>query len=177
MFALTAANAQSTAGYVTAYADESGGSCILRDDTPGTFNVYVLHEDFVNANGWQFRVANSDEFTASYIGEAVAAPLQSFGDAQAGITIVDSGCLNQDQLLVTITYHGLGTSSPCSYIEVVAHPDYVEFGIVTQDCLFQILPTPTRGRLHVNPDASCAPWCVVPTKPTTWGKIKAMYRD
>lgn len=175
VFTLTAANAQPDSGYITAYADESGASCILHDDSPGTFNVYVLHEDFIGANSWQFMVVNSNGFTASYIGETVTPPLLSFGNTQTGIAIAYPGCLSQDQLLVTITYQGLGTSGQCSYIEVVAHPGYA--GILTQGCAFEILPTPTRGPLLVNPDASCTPWCIVPTRQTTWGSLKAMYRD
>ncbi|MDH4038882.1 MAG: hypothetical protein OEX18_15225 [Candidatus Krumholzibacteria bacterium] len=45
-----------------------------------------------------------------------------------------------------------------------------------QTCTFDLEQTPTRGPLYVNPDAYCAPQCIVPTQQTTWGRLKAMYR-
>lgn len=81
------------------------------------------------------------------------------------------------RMLVTVTYAGLGTSALCSYLDVVAHPNFEHLGILVQTCTFENVPAPTRGRLHVNPNATCAPWCVVSTEETTWGGVKALYRD
>ncbi|MDH4036095.1 MAG: hypothetical protein OEX18_06695 [Candidatus Krumholzibacteria bacterium] len=164
-------------GYVTVYADASGASCTLLDDAPRTFNVYVLHEDMYGIVGVDFRLAASDGFAGTYVTEVITPPFLVLGDTQGGISFAYTTCFVGSAVLATVTYAGSGTSAPCSYLQVVAHPDYVQWGILVQNCYFDSFPAPTRGRLYVNPDGSCPPWCVVPTRQTTWGGVKALYRE
>jgi hypothetical protein len=171
------AAAQLHTGYVTVYADASGASCSLLDDAPRTFNVYVLHEEMNGIVGVDFRLAASDGFDGAYVTEVITPPFLVLGDTQSGISFAYTTCFVGSAVLVTVTYAGSGTSAPCSYLEVVAHPDYVAWGILVQNCLFDSYRAPTRGRLYVNPDGDCPPWCVVPTRQTTWGGVKALYRD
>ncbi|HEX6791743.1 MAG TPA: hypothetical protein VF247_10575 [Candidatus Krumholzibacteria bacterium] len=167
--------AQYAPGNITAFADPTGTSCSITDQTPGPFNVYVFHTNFGGMYGVNFRVSESGGFHATYLSETLEAP-GHYGDFRNGIDLVYGACRNGPVLLGTISYEGHGTSESCSYLDIVGwHYPWPETG----DCIFMDYPAPPLGKLYVNPQPGlCQPWCgVVATAPATWGKVKALYRD
>jgi hypothetical protein len=171
--------AQNANGSVTLFADESGTTCTLQDTAPGPLMMYVIHRI---PEGWgnvacRFSVAASPGFGGTYVGETIHAAFW-LGTLRDGIDIAYGQCALDAQLVATITFQGHGTSEPCSYLEIVPHPENWLGAIEVMSCSFETRPAPTLGRLWVNPDGeACSPWCAtVPTHETTWGGVKALYR-
>jgi len=164
-------------GNITVFADPAGSSCAIVDQVPGLFTLYVLHTNMDGMVSSDFRVIESSGFHATYVNETV--PPIHVGSLQAGISVGYGACVVGPLLLGTITYAGDGTSVPCSTIDVVGNPNSVESSYAwTQSCLFDILAAPQMGSLYVNPQAGqCGPWCALATQPTTWGRVKALYRE
>ncbi len=75
-----------------------------------------------------------------------------------------------------VTVYADASGASCSLLDDVPRT-FVQFGILVHDCNFDVYLARTRGPLYVNPDGGCPPWCVVPTRQTTWGGVKALYRD
>ena len=168
------AAAQDSPGNITLFADPAANSCSITDQAEGPFTVYVIH---VNMSGFawsDFRVTESSGFLATYVSETVET-LNHVGDFRSGINVAYGSCVDGPLLLGTITYEGHGTSQPCSYLDVVPWRfPWVD----TQDCNFQSFAAPPLGKLCVNPQPGlCEPWCSVATEQTTWGGVKALYRN
>jgi hypothetical protein len=170
--------AQTPAATVTAYADESGSSCSLTDDSEKVFHVYVITRIQTGVGAVRFRVVTSPGFSATYMGEVI--PFQYYsGDTQAGLLVNYGDCFPPGKVLTaTISYAGHGTSAPCSYLTLSAHPQsYFPPNIEAMDCAFDWWPVPTNGPLYVNPvQGQCPLWCAVGTSSSTWGHVKALYR-
>lgn len=76
--------------------------------------------------------------------------------------------------IMTVTYQLAGTSAPCSYLEIIAHPDSTT--PLVSRCDLNLVE-PRVHTLWVNYDHlnGCPP--PVATEQTTWGRVKALYRD
>jgi hypothetical protein len=91
------------------------------------------------------------------------------GSSPTDISIGFASCLPPPILVLTMTYQLFGTSSACSELRT-APPDGFPVAIAADgDCSFVELPIRDLQSLHVN--------CPVATEPTTWGKVKALYRN
>jgi hypothetical protein len=167
------AASQDKPGNITVFADEAGVSCSITDQTPGPITVYVLHTNMSGMAFSDFKVAESSGFLATYVSETIE-PGGHVGDFRNGITLGYGSCVNGPLLLGSISYQGVGTSAPCSYLDVVAWR-FPWPG--TQDCVGDDYPAPPLGRLYVNPQpGECSLWCSVLTEQSTWGQVKALYR-
>jgi hypothetical protein len=165
-------------GFLGIYSDASGGDCSAHDFAPGTLTVYVhhkLHGGSDNATGASFRVATGGGFTGSYLSEQVWGG--GIGDLQSGIRLSYGNCYTTSALIASISYSVYGTSPSCSYVALLPHPDAESGTIEVWDCNF-ILHATSSGerRLYINQNVLCESWCIVPTEPTTWGRIKGLYR-
>jgi hypothetical protein len=162
---------------VIAIEDRLTRFCKVDDLQPGfiTVNV-VLNGGSIPVSGVRFRIGSSAGFTgvlvsANYNGWSV------FGNVDMGAEVAFNGCLHTygGLVIVELTYQVFGTSTPCSVLEVLPRPgdESIEVG----DCYFNIIPTRTLGPMFVNLNPSCGDvWCVLATEPTTWGRVKALYR-
>ena len=76
-------------------------------------------------------------------------------------------------LVLTMTYELIGTST-CSELSIVAVPDFSE--PICTGCWFSEEPCWGYDPVHVNCEGAfnCNP---VAVEPTTWGRVKALYRD
>jgi len=171
----TWANAQTIHEAVTVFSDPNGGSCTLVDDSEAPLSVYVIAKTSGTVNS-RFRVASSEGFNADYLSEVIHMPFHT-GDLRTGIDITYAYCAIGAVLLATMTYAGHGTSSPCSYLEVQAHPESYDGSIEVITCTFDTFRGVTLGPLLVNSSqGQCTPWCVVGVRSSTWGAVKAFYR-
>lgn len=162
------------AGNITVYADDIANSCAVSDTSPGSLTLYVIHNNFSGMLSSDFRIVESSQFQASYLGETINTPVHT-GTFRAGVFLGYGECREGSLLLGTISYQKHGTSAACSYVTVVA--GFIYPWPETQSCFFQELSAPPLGPLYVNVDSACPAWCVVAVEATTWGKVKAMYRD
>ena len=178
---LCAGSVFSSSGFINLHSDPVGIRCYISDTTPGYFKVYVFHEWTTGATASRFKLVSSAGFTATYIGETIYWFFNSLGNTQEGIVIAYGICLVGQFLIATITYYGYGTSEPCSYLEVVPHPDAETGKIEMVDCT---MPIPllheiwSQGGVVINwPGDPCYRWCVLPIEDTSWGRIKALYQQ
>jgi hypothetical protein len=158
------------------YSDPAFTSKEAFDTAPATLTLFVVHENPVLADQGrtysEFRIVPSVGFTGVWLSET--SPFPVIGASPTGIQIGYSYCVSLPALVLEVTYAVFGTSEDCSYLDVVEHPQnmFGEDVPVTVDCNF-VYFSGTGGRLTVNPTANCPP---VPVEPSTWGKVKALYR-
>jgi hypothetical protein len=167
-------------GDIGAYNDQPGTSCNVADVGAGIHDIFILLKH--NTGGAvvaKFRVELTGS-TMSYVGETVPAPFVSIGSSQAGIEVGFTSCRTTDVYVMKVTYFGLGSSPPCGYFSVIAHPgSEVPGQAITVDCNtpFGNIRAVPGGQAIINPGpppVQCD--CSVATAETTWGSIKALYR-
>jgi hypothetical protein len=151
------------------FLDDTGGTVVVR--------VYYASGTYAGAAGAMFRIRASAGFTGVLVSEEYP-----FGSIWAG-NVTDGLILTLPHVLcdgirgfniVTMTFQLSGTSAPCSYLEVLAHPDAATPLVARCDL---VLVEPLVDELWVNYDHynGCPP--PVATEQTTWGRVKALYRN
>jgi len=172
--------AQSAGGNISVFADPSASSCTLVDAAPVLFDVFVVHTEMTDTWGMigaRFKLLEGAGFSASYVSESIAVQ-GHVGSVVTGIGLGYDVCSFGTLLLATVTFQGYGTSTPCSYLDIGPDPASGGTTAIAQNCFFDVYLTPSVGKFYVNPEpGQCPPNCIVATKPTTWGGVKALYRD
>lgn len=140
----------------------------ITDNVPRVVNFYVLETYDLNGAtgvGW-FSVEPDPGFTGVWLADTT--PFVHLGTTPTSFTVGYGACIPSPVLVVTMTYQLFGTSA-CTALRIVP-PDGFPF-VVAPDvgCHFSEGPIRDFGALHIN----CDP---VATEPTTWGKVKALYR-
>ena len=148
-------------------------------ETGATAIVRIAHAPAVYAgiSGAVFRIKTSAGFTGTLVSEEY--PPGSIiwsGNVSDGVIIqlpVTFCAGNPYYDITKMTFQLYGTSGPCSYLEIVAHPDSTTPVVWT--CGLESVE-PRVYRLWVNYDHynGCPP--PVATEQTTWGRVKALYR-
>lgn len=164
-------------------------SCMLDNDQgPGLRNVYIRLVFNNGATAARFAVALGPGVTMTYVSESTA--YASVGNTQDGITICFNNCLLGEPMIATVTYMSYTTDARCSEVRIVPHPaaQTVEVRkcngstVVAYAQDLQIVPPATMPCLCSNPHLfpgtpssfDCAP---VAVEGTTWGRVKALYKD
>lgn len=158
------------AGRVEIYADPALTQCSLSDTSPRTANVYVSETGYYGDVGLRFRIEPSPGFTGVWISET--SPFVTVGNSQTDLSIGFGSCRYGQFTVLTTTYQLFGTSS-CSTLSIAAAN-----GFPWPICVYCAGEYFCDGylALHINCDgsANCNP---LATEPTTWGRVKALYRN
>jgi hypothetical protein len=105
-------------------------------------------------------------------------PITWYGNVTDGVAVGWGRCVDTEFggfEIVRLTYQLYGTSARCSFLEVLPYPGFQS--ILALDCNYDLLPARTGGYMWVNYNRGCGSlWCILATEPTTWGKVKALYR-
>jgi hypothetical protein len=179
---VTGAVQAATGGRIDLYSDAALSACSLTDTEPGIASVYVVHRIagfpvVVDGTvGILFRLVSSTGFTGTWIDDVFPAGMIPSGTSQSSIAVAYGGlCMRSDVLVLQARYQMQGASPPCAFVETAPYRDY--FAILASPCGLD--PLPVDGEhIYVNPDASCP--CDVPpvaTDSSTWGRVKALYRN
>lgn len=150
------------------YSDASLTDSSIDDGAPRIVNLYVVEKGtFPGATGSRFSIKPSAGFTGVWLSDASS--FLPFGQSPTDLSVVYGACIPPPILVVTMTYQLFGTSAPCSELHVA--PADGQKWVVAPDvgCFFTEDIITDLGRLEVN--------CPVATEPTTWGKVKALYRN
>jgi hypothetical protein len=160
------------AGRVEIYADPALTQCTLADTSPGTANIYVSETSISGDTGLRFRIAPSAGFTGVWISES--SPFVKIGNSQTDLSIGFANCEVGQFTVLTAQYQLFGTSA-CGTLSI-APANGFPLPICTY-CSFGEYPCEGFVPLHVNCGGSfnCNP--PVSTEPTTWGRVKALYRN
>jgi hypothetical protein len=155
---------------ISLYSDAALSECTLSDASPSVINVYVA-ETSDEATGLQFRVAADPGFTGVWVSDS--SPFFTIGNSQTDLSIGFGACMVGHFQVLTIRYQLFGTST-CSKLSIVATPGFAE--PLCTACSFVEVRCSGYEALHVNCSGSfdCNP---VPVEPSTWGSVKALYRD
>jgi hypothetical protein len=122
-------------------------------------------------------LVESAGFGAVFLAENI--PFFHIGTFLDGVSIAYGECKTGMLLIGTVTYQGSGTSAICSTVDTAGNPNSPAGSTqrpLVQTCDFQLYEVTSATPLYVNPSTECAPSCVVSTRPSTWGGVKALYR-
>jgi hypothetical protein len=168
-------------GTIGVFSEPTGCSCNVDDLVAGLVTVYVVHRDIVDGvEASRFIVRGDAGMTMTFVSESpIGGPIFITGNIVDGYDVFYGMCATGGLAIMTIDYFGLGTSAPCSRLEVVAAPTAVTGEVEVADCDGAVHAATGYWAL-VNADGSCAcewdPCTPVPVEETTWGGIKALYR-
>jgi len=187
LFATTCpARAQIESAIVIA-GDPGRALCQITDVTPGLHTLYVVHAFNAGMVASRFKVQSGPGCTLTYVSEVHYFP-STIGNTQTGISVCYGQCTTGDQVIASIDYMGLGTSSSCSQMLIVPHPlaETVEAikcsGVPTRTFVQDMFvghnsgcgcPS-AHGFAGTAQTFNCLPIAVAAS---TWGAIKALYRE
>jgi len=168
-----------SAGTLGCFADQAGSGCNITDVQYANFDVYVLHYNAVSANSSQFRIEMDPTLTVGGTPAWTKNPnLISLGDIFTGITITYVGCKTTFPLLLgTLSMFGLGASTSCHWVRPAPDPGAESGKVEIVDCVLVKHPVDyvlTAWIANAGVESGCP--CSVGTEPTSWSKIKSLYR-
>jgi hypothetical protein len=159
--------------WLSLYSDAAFTDCTLADSSPRIVNIYVTEHAF-GATGIRFKVEPGPVFTGVWLGES--SPFFTLGSSPTDISIGFTRCEVGHFLVLTMSYQLFGTSS-CSTLALVSpFPDWsFPDRPLCASCLFTEVPC-LATPLHINCPGqfACSP---VATQASTWGNVKALYRN
>jgi hypothetical protein len=169
---LTAAAEPAIAAHsIGIYEDAAALSCEISDPGGGAKSIYIVetNELVVPVGGSAWKLDWDAGMTMTWIGDTT--PYFHVGNAKDGISIAYVPCQGGTFLIDTVSMMSAGTSTPCSYFRLVAHPTQ---GLAILRCSSYDPMSFVPGEGIVNPTGACA--CTVATEPATWGRVKSLYR-
>lgn len=156
-------------GDLGAYADDQGSSCsISAPGNPAPFNIYLVHKFLPG------EASSADRFKvvlpAGMTFFAFSTPNTTSGGVLVDISVGYAPCLVADTMIGSLLVQAVAPIANCSYVSVQTADTQTD--PIALDCGF-IQHVMKAGQAIVN-DASCP--CTVASEPTSWGKVKALYR-
>ena len=152
------------------FSDAAATSCEIAD--PGgnvQVMVYIVQTSSVQpVVGSAWTLQWDAGMSMDYVSDSTT--YSKVGDAQNGASVFYFTCTAGTFVIDTVTFLSHGTSAPCSYMRLGPHPTQ---GRIIVQCNFAGTPF-QGGEGIVNPNDNCH--CTVATEPTTWGRVKSLYR-
>ncbi len=157
-------------GDISMYSDDQGSNCNITANGGGAFLQPYMIQKFSNGGGCtgiRFKITvptgmSIVGFSTQYV---------PVGSVAGDLSIAYGICQSTQFVVGQLQVLSLTASPACSYVSVVAADNFAN--PIATDCLFGEYPIKT-GQAIVNADGSCP--CSVATEPTSWGKVKALYR-
>ena len=180
VFIATTAKAQDR---IDLFSDQAGTQCSLIDDG-GLKAVYVFVSGPNGAIAIQFAAPRPACWLgATWVGDGFPGPRGPIGNTQTGIQLPlfapgIGECKTPPVLACIMYFVTTGASQPCCDLVVLPTTSYpIEpYGLEYLDCSFGVHPALAGHKVVINPDASCPCQLPVATEPTSWGRVKALYR-
>ena len=153
------------------YSDATLTDCTLSDHEARIATVHVAEDSDRGATGIRFRIVGSAGFTGVWLSESTT--YVTVGNSQTDLSMGFGECLFGRFSVLTVTYQMFGTST-CSSLEIAPAQGFPVS--LCQSCIFHEEPCIDNRALHVNCSGSfdCNP---LATQSTTWGRVKALYRE
>jgi hypothetical protein len=151
------------ADHIGIYRDSSAQSCILAPGLNST--AVVIHRFSTGATGSQFRVDFSHAPGSTFL--SFDTPFTPVGSLTSGIAIGYGQCLVGNLVLGTIT-----ATLISGYLGVAPEAGYS--AIIYSGCDATDYPA-TGGIAYIGGDSECSGFDA--TEPSTWGRVKALYRE
>jgi hypothetical protein len=166
-----ASSASAQTGKLELFADRNASSCQLTD-APGLISIFVFQTAGNSTAIGAFRVIRPDCWNATYAGESEFPNPGHAGSSQTdGVSVPFGACKAPPIFVIQIFFLSAGTSGPCCNLVATAVP-----GFEYSDCNFIDRPAVIGHGITINPNSSCACGGPLATEPTTWGRVKSLYR-
>jgi len=167
----TPALALNGVGDISAYADDQGNDCnILAPGGGGLLHVYVVHKFQPGDEGTYCRFKGVWPTGLTFFSFSVG-PYVSIGNFATDISVAYGTCQTTTVTVGDALFQTVTASPTCSYFDLIA-ADGQATPLATR-CDFGEFEVGV-GQGIVNPDGTCQ--CTIATEPTSWGKVKALYR-
>lgn len=152
------------------FSDAALSSCSLTD-VPGLVIVYVAQTGGEPMSGVQFSAPKPACWNATWVGDEWGTSGGEFGNSQTLASVAYGECRTAPALVIKMLFLSAGSTSPCCAYNTLDADIY-------SDCvLFHDHPLETGPRsVTINPDASCPCALPVAVEPSTWGRVKSLYR-
>ena len=154
------------------FADEARSSCSVSDTAPSSVSLHVFLTGPNSATLAAFRCRIPDCWQgATWVADVT--PYVSVGGSQGEMSVAFGQCLTPPIHMVEIVVATTGSALPCCKM-VIEQP--VSFPLQYVDCAFAETDALAGQAVTINPDATCP--CLVPlaAEPSTWGRVKSLYR-
>jgi hypothetical protein len=186
LLCLVPAAAVADAARVTLYTGSGADNCNLYDTGTALHEVYVVYVGPTGITAVEFQLQPTYGASLTYLGHMVVQEYSmSVGNPDTGIGVALGDCFGGSVVQVLkVLYQGLGVSQTCSRLLIRNDPHSVHQNpgkIFSVDCSYTGVWV-DAGYLVINPDDDCE--CASPgsggpspVAATTWGGIKAMYKD
>jgi hypothetical protein len=178
----TAAFAQ---GRIDLFADQAMTQCSLVDNGQ-VVSVFVIWSGPESADGVFFSAPRPACWQgATWVGDGLPGYRGRDGNSQTGLFVTlyppgqYEGCKKPPVLVCTIYFFTSGTAQPCCDLKVVGVPLALEPYPLEYYCLGTGAypgPASAGNKVVINPDSSCPCNSPVAVEPTTWGRVKSLYR-
>jgi hypothetical protein len=159
------------------YADNNRASCEIADQGTALHTVYVFMTGNASATGVRFAAPKPACWIgATWVGDQIVpGGSAAIGNSQGDWSIAWSPCRPLPLLVGQINYFATGASSPCcDYLPQA--PGNILTIFVWTDCSFEERPLTVGQKVVVNPSAACRCQSPLATEPSTWGRVKSLYR-
>lgn len=157
-------------GDISMYNDDQGSNCNIVANGGGAFLQPYMIQKFSNgggATGLRFKITVPTGMSIVGFG-TIYVPI---GDVKGDLSLAYGVCQQSQFVVGQLQVLSLSASPACSYISVVAADNFAN--PIATDCNFGEYPIKV-GQAIVNSDGSCP--CSIATEPTSWGKVKSLYR-
>lgn len=169
--------------YIDLYADQAMTQCSLVDNG-GLQAVHVFLSGSAPATGVQFAAPRPACWQgATWVGDGFPGPRGPFGNTQTGIQVQLFApgiyeCKAPPVLVCTMYFTTTGAAQSCCDLIVVPPTSFPAepYGLEYLDCFFDEHPLNAGRKVVINPNDSCPCSGPVATEPSTWGRVKSLYR-
>jgi hypothetical protein len=153
------------------FQDEAGTDCALQDREIGICTFHVVHLGAVNRTGVEFQIQMGECSTLVLLGYRFQGAF-GLGVLIGGYSVAYGAPQTGDILVGSFDFVCQGLTPECCEVSIVPHAHTGQ--LVTADANYELHDI--AGLISViNPNQSCM--CgAVPAEPSTWGKVKALYR-
>jgi len=162
------------------YADQNMSSCaIIEPISPPIVQVHIFVTGPVGATGVRFTAVKPACWVgATWLGDALVPGAINVSNSQYDWSIAFGGCTNPGEpaYLGAISYLITNQALPCCV--VTASPSETLNYFKFTDCNFGEHELEPTKSIVVNPNESCGcqSGVLTATLPTTWGRVKSLYR-
>jgi len=163
--------AREPVGDISVYADDQGNSCNITDNGGnGLLTIYIVHKCRVgeSATAVRFKIDPPVGSTWNYL--SFASTFTTVGQANSDISVGYGICQSATTITGSALYISVVASPACGYVNLTPG---LPGQVIAAACDFGEHPM-DHGQGIVNPNGTCQ--CNVATEPTSWGRVKALYR-
>ncbi len=174
LFVLTASASPTPADRIGIYLSGTNLVCAMDLVQYLPTSIYVVHHLSAGTTGsrWKLDLVAGPVVSVGYsTGQLEIAGINPYEGVELGY----GSCQAGDVVVYRLDFFSTGVVTDCYQLSVVPYPG--ETDVIAVDCAGQ--PAPATGgafSFSLGPSGSPCYDCTTPVEPSTWGRVKALYR-